>query len=140
RSGDPDQAPEPAGLALPAGLRQQVVEACGDSTPAGRAYRARVVYRAGPFGRDGFPKSPGPRWWLGVRRHPRAAAAAVAAMAAAVAGITVMLTLSAPHQARASTLGLGAAPAGAPALPAGWASGPSGPPQRPAQRPSGPPA
>ena len=50
---------------LPAGLRGQVLTACTDSTPAGRAERASTAHRAGAFGPTGFPKagdSPGPPW------------------------------------------------------------------------------
>ena len=61
----------------PAGLREQVLKACSDTTPAGRAYRVSVAHRAEPFGRTGFPKPiapAGPRWWQGAQRHPGAVA------------------------------------------------------------------
>jgi len=70
-----------------------------------------VTYRAGPFDRTGFPKPiipPGPAWWLGVRRHPRAAAAvAVVAVAVLAAGITALAVSGGSHRARASTVALG---------------------------------
>ncbi len=96
----------------PAELRERILKACADDTPTGRAHRASVTHRAGPFGRTGFPKSvipPGPRWWHEVRRRPRAAAG-VAAVAAAVvvAGITTLLIAGGgTHPAHASTVALG---------------------------------
>src|SRR5260370_3399442 len=70
----------------PDGLRERVLQTGADNTPTGRAHRVSVTYRAGTFGRTGFPKpivAPGPRWWHEVRRRPRAATA-VAALAVAV--------------------------------------------------------
>src|SRR6185437_8475449 len=99
-------------------LRSQVLTACADNSPAGRAHRMSVAHRAGAFGPAGFPKamgSSGP-WWQRVRRHPGAvaAAAAVAAAVAALAvaaGITVALTAGGSHRPQASGLGLaGSAP------------------------------
>jgi hypothetical protein len=96
-------------IELPAGLRGQVLTACTDGTPAGRAERASTAHRAGAFGPTGFPKaagSPGPPWrrW----RHPRAAAAVAAVAAVGVtAGIIVMLAVGGSHRAQASTLANG---------------------------------
>ena len=121
------EQPDPYGpmpaVALPAGLRERVVRACTDSTPAGRAYRVSVTHRAGKFGRTGFPEAitpSGPIWWQEVRRHPRAAAG-VAAVAATVmaAGILAVLMAAGPHRAHASTLALGGGISGG----AGAASG-----------------
>jgi Sigma-70 region 2 len=110
----------PAAIELPDELRGQVLRACTDNTPAGRADRASVTHRAGSFGPTGFPKAigaPGPLWWRRIRRHPRAATAviAVAAVAAVAAGgIVVMLTAGSPHHTQVSTLALGGGvPAGA---------------------------
>jgi hypothetical protein len=93
---------------LPADLRGQVVTACTDSTPGGRANRASTAHRAGAFGPTGFPKatdSPGPSWRRQLRRHPRAAAAVAALVAVGVtAGIVVMLPVGGSHRAQASTL------------------------------------
>ena len=112
-----------AAIELPAELRGQVLKACTDNTPAGRAERASIAHRAGPFGPTGFPKAigaPGPLWWRRIRRHPRAAAVvtAVAVMAAA-GGIVVVLTAGSPYRAHVSTLALGG---GVPARAAGVAS------------------
>jgi sigma-70-like protein len=91
----------------PAELRGQVLSACTDSTPAGRAERASTAHRAGAFGSTGFPKaadSPGPPWRRQLRRNPRAAAAVAALVAVGVtAGIIVMLPVGGSHRAQAST-------------------------------------
>ncbi|MGH3179890.1 MAG: hypothetical protein ACRDPF_39195, partial [Streptosporangiaceae bacterium] len=109
-----DHGGEPPEVPLPPDLRSQVLTACADNSPAGRAHRMSVAYRAGVFGPAGFPKaigSSGP-WWRRrmrrVRRHRSvvAAAAAVAALAVAT-GITVTLTAGGSHRAQASGLGLG---------------------------------
>ena len=47
----PWAAPLP-GTTLPLGLPGQMLSACADDTPAGRAYRTSVTHRAGPFGYD----------------------------------------------------------------------------------------
>jgi hypothetical protein len=97
----------PPTIELPAGLRGQVLTACADNTPAGRADRASVAHRAGTFGPTGFPKTAGSRWWERARLHPRATAAVTALAAAAVAaGITAMLTAGGPHHVHASVLSL----------------------------------
>ena len=109
-----DHGGEPPEVPLPPDLRSQVLTACADNSPAGRAHRMSVAHRAGAFGPAGFPKamgSSGP-WWQRVRRHPGAvaAAAAVAAAVAALAvaaGITVALTAGGSHRPQASGLGLG---------------------------------
>jgi hypothetical protein len=121
---DPD-GPMPE-VALPPGLREQVMKACTDSTPAGRAYRVSVAHRAGSFGRTGFPQpviASGPLWWHEVRRHPRAAAG-VAALAVAVvaAGIIAIVMSGGPHRAQASTLALGG---GVPGVSSGAAPSPA---------------
>jgi DNA-directed RNA polymerase specialized sigma24 family protein len=91
---------------LPAGLRRQVLTACADSTPSGRAERASTAHRAGAFGPAGFPKaadSPARSWRRQLRRHPRAAAAAAVLAAVGVtAGIIVMLPVGGSHRAQAS--------------------------------------
>jgi hypothetical protein len=101
---------EPPEVPLPPNLRSQVLTACADNSPSGRAHRMSVAHRAGVFGPAGFPKamgSSGP-WWRRVRRHRGvvAAAAAVAALAVA-AGITVALTAGGSHRLQASSLVLG---------------------------------
>ena len=73
---DPDGATPT--VTLPPWLREQVLKACADDTPAGRAYRVSVTHRTGSFGPTGFPKPvvpAGPVWWQQVggaaaRRRP----------------------------------------------------------------------
>ena len=128
----------PAAFALPAGLRRQVLKACADNTPAGRAERVSVAHRAGTFGPAGFPKtasSSGTRWWPRVRQHPRAtgAVAALAAVTVAAAVIAIV-AFGGPHHARAATLAAGSDVRGTSAAPAasGTGGGSSAPGQRPA--------
>ena len=111
-----------AAVELPAELREQVLKACTDSTPTGRADRVSTAHRAGAFGRTGFPKppgSPGPP----SRRHSRAAAAvAMVAAVGATAGIIVVLAGGGSHRAQASTLANSGRLAGGSAGAAGRAS------------------
>ena len=51
---DPDDLPA---VTLPAELRGQVLTACADDSPTGRAHRVSVTHHAGTFGPSGFPKS-----------------------------------------------------------------------------------
>ena len=110
---DPDD--EPA-VTMPVELRGQVLTACTDNSPAGRAQRMSVAHRAGAFGPAGFPKATGltgPRWWQRVRRHPRAvAAAAVVAALVMVTGITMIMTAGGSRRPQAATLGAGGGAAG----------------------------
>ncbi len=107
----------PVAIELPDELRGQVLKACTDNTPAGRADRASVAHRAGSFGPTGFPKAigvPGPLWWRRIRRHPRSVTAVIAVAAVAAGGIVVLLTAGSPHRTQVSTLALGGGvPAGA---------------------------
>ncbi len=110
RSADPDELPA---VTLPPELRGQVLTACADNSPAGRAHRVSVTHRAGAFGPSGFPKAigpAGPRWWQRVRRHPRPVA--VVAVMAAVAATAAIMTVAGSHHTQASALGLGAGVAG----------------------------
>jgi DNA-directed RNA polymerase specialized sigma24 family protein len=97
-------------VTLPVELRGRVLTACADNSPTGRAHRMSVAHRAGTFGPAGFPKAiaqAGPRWWQGVRRHPRVLAAVVlTAVVAAAAGITVIMTASGSHRPQAFALGV----------------------------------
>ena len=140
--------PLPA-VTLPVGLRGQVLAACADNTPAGRATRMSVAHRAGPFGPAGFPKAAGrsgPRWWQRVRRHPRVTAAvAVAAALALVAGVTVITTAAGAHRPQAGALGAGGEVAGsasgaapASASPGSTSPGSASPASSPAHRASPP--
>jgi hypothetical protein len=124
---------------LPAELRGQVLAACADSSPSGRADRASAAHRAGTFSAAGFPRpfgSSGPRWWRPVRRHRRTAAAAAALVAvAAAAGLVTILTVGGSHRAHAATLALGGSVPGGSSVPAS-ASPPGSP--TPSQRGSSP--
>jgi hypothetical protein len=106
--------PEPT---LPPGLPGKIFSACADNTPAGRAGRASVTHRAGPFGYDGFPKANALRGtWGRFRRHRQAAAAvAVAAVLAAAAIMIVAISpaSSSHHQASAARPGSRQAVSGA---------------------------
>jgi hypothetical protein len=131
-----NQGAEPPERPLPPDFRSQVLAACADNSPAGRAHRMSVAHRAGAFGPAGFPKAigpSGPSWWRRVRRHRGVVAAvAVVAALALTAGLTVVMTAGASHRPQASGLGLGAgvpAPASS-ATPDGTSRAPS--PARPA--------
>jgi hypothetical protein len=110
--GAADRGGAPQELPLPPGLRDQVLAACADNSPAGRAHRMSVAHRAGEFGPAGFPKAigpSGPSWWRRVRRHPGVTAAvAVAAALAVTAGIAGAMTAGASHRPQASGPGLDA--------------------------------
>jgi hypothetical protein len=130
---DPDHA-RPA-VTLPAGLRRQVLTACADNSPTGRACRMSVAHRAGPFGPSGFPRAAGasgPRWWRRVRRHRGVmAAAAVLATTAVTAAISVTMTAGGSYRPQATPLRLGAAvPAPAASAAPGSASASSSPTHR----------
>jgi hypothetical protein len=132
-----DTAPDDGapGLVPPAGLREQVLEACTDSTPAGRANRVSVAHRAGSFGRTGFPKPivpAGPPWWHEVRRHPRAAGGVAAAAAVVVAAAATLLIVGGTHRVQASTIALGGGGFGTSSAPSGPASGRASPSGKPA--------
>jgi hypothetical protein len=105
-----DHGSEPPEVPMPPDLRSQVLTACADNSPPGRAHRMSVAHRAGVFGPAGFPKAMGSSepWWRRVWRHRGvvAAAAAVAALAVA-AGITVALTAGGSHRPQASSLLVG---------------------------------
>jgi len=127
-----------AEVSPPGSLRERVLQGGADNSPTGRAHRASVTHRAGAFGPTGFPKPvipPGPRWWLGVRRRPRAAAAVAAVALAVVAGgIATLLVSGGTHRAHASTVALGGstfATAGAPSVAPSVAAS-----SQPAARPS----
>jgi DNA-directed RNA polymerase specialized sigma24 family protein len=121
-------------VVLPDGLRDKVLAACADNSPTGRAYRVSVIHRAGPFGRNGFPRPAvpsGPRWWHDIRRRPRAAAAVAAAGGAVLlGGIVALLMLGSSHQTPTAPVALGG---GIPAL--GASSAPAGGPSSPTHKP-----
>jgi hypothetical protein len=68
-------------VAMPPGLREQVLRLAGSNTPEAMAHRASVARRADMSGADGFPKplDPAkPAWWRGRPAQGTAAAAVVA--------------------------------------------------------------
>ena len=82
--------------ALPPGLRQEVLELCGDTRPAAQSYRQDVLQRAGPFRPNGFPqaiKRPGPR----LVALSGVAAAVGILIAIAATGIVTVLALDGSH-------------------------------------------
>jgi hypothetical protein len=104
-------ATPPPETAVPPGLPGQILSACADNTPVGRAHRTSVTHRAGPFGHDGFPKANAVRgtWERRLRRHRRAGAAVAAAAALAAAAIMIVAISPASsshhHQASAASPG-----------------------------------
>ena len=101
----------PPEVAPPDGLKEQVLQACTDSTPAGRAYGVSVVHRAGAFDRTGFPKPAepqGPEWWRRARGRPRVLAAVAAFLVpAAAAALIVALTVGGSPRTPAAAVALG---------------------------------
>ena len=110
---DPDVLPA---VTLPTELRGQVLTACADDSPPGRAHRVSVTHRAGAFGPSGFPKvigPAGPWWWQQIRRHPHSVAVtAVITAVTAAAGITVIMAAGVLSRAHVSALGFGGGVAG----------------------------
>jgi hypothetical protein len=107
----PAAATPPPGTTLPPGLPGQILSACADNTPAGRAHRTSVTHRAGPFGYDGFPKANALRgtWQRRFWRHRQAGAAVAAAAVLAAAAIMIVVISPASsshhHQASAASVG-----------------------------------
>jgi len=99
-------------VALPAGLREQVLRLVDDVSPVAAGHRDMVARRAEPFDRAGFPKPVAPpRRVYGVQTLTVAACVAVAA--AVVLGAGTIVTLDALHHrgqatAVAATVGPGA--------------------------------
>jgi RNA polymerase sigma factor (sigma-70 family) len=96
-------------VALPAGLREQVLRLVDDVSPVADGHRDLVARRAEPFDRSGFPKPvAAPRRVYGVQALT--VAACVAAAAAVLLGAGTVLTLDALHHkgpaaASAATVG-----------------------------------
>jgi RNA polymerase sigma factor (sigma-70 family) len=96
-------------VALPAGLREQVLRLVGDVSPVAAGHRDMVARRAEPFDRSGFPKPVAPpRRVYGVQALTVAACVAVAA--AVLLGAGTIVTLDALHHkgpaaASAATVG-----------------------------------
>jgi hypothetical protein len=112
----PEATPPPE-TALPPGLPGQILSACTDNTPVGRAHRTSVTHRAGPFGHDGFPKATAVHgtWQRRFRRH-RQAGAAAAVLAAAAIMIVAISPASSSHHHQASAASPGSRKAGGPAV------------------------
>jgi hypothetical protein len=119
-AGAPPGAAPPPGTTLPPGLPGQVLSACADNTPAGRARRTSVTHRAGPFGYDGFPKATALRgtWPRRLRRHRQAGAAVAAAAVLAAAAVMIIAVSPAgsSHHDQASAAGPGSTQPGGPAV------------------------
>jgi len=100
-------------VALPAGLRGQVLRLVDDVSPVAAGHRELVARRAEPFDRSGFPKPvAAPRRVYGVQALT--VAACVAAAAAILLGAGTVLALDTLHHkgsptASAATVGPGAA-------------------------------
>jgi RNA polymerase sigma factor (sigma-70 family) len=96
-------------VALPAGLREQVLRLVDDVSPVAAGHRDLVARRAEPFGRSGFPKPVAtPRRVYGAQALTVAACVAVAA--AVLLGVGTVVTLDALHHrgpaaASAATVG-----------------------------------
>jgi RNA polymerase sigma factor (sigma-70 family) len=89
-------------VALPAGLREQVLRLVDDVSPVGAGHRELVAHRAEPFDRSGFPKPVAtPRRVYGVQALT--VAACVAAAAAILLGAGTLLALDALHHKGAPT-------------------------------------
>lgn len=98
---------------FPRRLHGKILAVCTDETPTGRAERASLAHRAGPFGRDGFPRParlPGQRgrgWrfpgWRGPGPRRRAGLIATSASVAAVAIVAVaVIALTGSHPGTAA--------------------------------------
>lgn len=80
-------------VSFPQRLRGQIIMSCTDDTPTGRASRAAVAHRAGPFGRDGFPDPAPVR-----RRRPTPGTATITAIGAAVVAAAVVVAVLGLHR------------------------------------------
>ena len=110
-------APVPI-MAMPPGLRSQVLRLVSSNTPEAVAHRADVAQRATVFGHHGFPKPldpPKPPWWQ-ARTTQGAAAAVVVAGAVVIASLALSGGLTG-HNGRPNALG------GSPSSSAGGTSG-----------------
>jgi RNA polymerase sigma factor (sigma-70 family) len=89
-------------VALPAGLREQVLRLVEDVSPVAAGHRELVARRAEPFDRSGFPKPvAAPRRVYGLQALT--VAACVAAAAAILLGAGTMLVLDTLHHKGAPT-------------------------------------
>lgn len=107
RTPRPGQATGP--LTLPEELRQEVLKACTNNAPVGRATRVSVAHRAGSFGHTGFPKEISRQGRVSGHRRGAVAATAVLAVAAVTISIVAELAVGGPHHAGAAAAGPGVA-------------------------------
>jgi RNA polymerase sigma factor (sigma-70 family) len=107
-------------IALPPGLREQVLRLVADRTPAGIGYRDLVVRRAAPWAASGFPRPIDPPGRVfGLRTMGAGAVAAI--VAAALLGTGTVFALDALHHKGATPVS--AATLGPTTNPAPLASG-----------------
>jgi hypothetical protein len=100
-------------IAMPPGLRSQVLRLASSDTPEAVAHRAAVAQHATTFGQQGFPKPldpPKPVWWRA--RQTQVAVAAVVVAAAAVLAILALAGGLGGHHGQLSALGQGSAGTG----------------------------
>ena len=120
-------------VAMPPGLREQVLRLASSDTPDAAAHRASVAQRTEPFGHHGFPKPLAPPksiWWRS-RAGQAAAAVGAAAVVAAVVLAAVALASGPGHHGGGAAAALGATsgPGTSIAAAGATASGPSNGPQ-----------
>jgi len=116
-------------VAMPPGLRSQVLRLASSDTPEAVAHRATVAQHAATFGQQGFPKPldpPKPAWWR-ARQAQVAVAAGVVVVAGLVLAILVLAGGLGGHHGQLSALGQGSAGTGT----AGASSGGTGPGSQP---------
>jgi RNA polymerase sigma factor (sigma-70 family) len=97
-------------VAMPPGLREQVLRLASSDTPDAAAHRASVAQRTEPFGHHGFPKPLAPPksiWWRS-RSGQAAAAVGAAAVVAAVVLAAVALASGPGHHGGGAAEALGA--------------------------------
>ena len=121
-------APVPI-IAMPPGLRSQVLRLASSDTPEAVAHRAAVAQHTATFGHQGFPKPldpPKPAWWR-ARQTQVAVAAAVVVAAALVLTILALAGGLGGHNSQLRALGQGSPGAGT----AGGSSGGAAPGSQP---------
>lgn len=99
--------------ALPAGLRQDVLELCTDWDLEVLAYRREVTGGAGPFRPDGFPEPVAPprKRLLALSGIAAAAGVVVALLATGIVTVLALTGSPGPHRAEAARSASGAASA-----------------------------
>ena len=121
-------------VAMPPGLREQVLRLASSNAPDAAAHRASVAQRTEPFGHHGFPKPldpPTSRWWR-TRSGQAAGAVGAAAVVAALTLLAVALAAGSPGHhggGGAAALGPGSGLGKSVAAAVGTTGGPSNGPQ-----------